>query len=212
MVLAKHFTSDAAMWCRNGIYVRTPMMLKTPGFLGKADPARDSLYPTLNKPATAPAPQPATITSATTPIKAVEAVTQNNHDKSFSNDGTIGNRLIVGPDVKLKGAEINDCDTLIVEGRVEATLDSRIIRIAEQGAFNGTVGVDTAEIHGRFDGELTARGQLFIHATGHVSGKIRYGKILIEEGGQISGDVQAIAANDASMFNTNKPKPLVSMS
>ena len=30
-------------------------------------------------------------------------------------------RLIVGPDVKLKGAEILDCDTLVVEGRVEAT-------------------------------------------------------------------------------------------
>src|SRR5207244_9032807 len=103
---------------------------------------------------------------------------------------------IVGPDVKLKGAEINDCDTLIVEGRVEATLDSRIIRIAEQGSFSGTVSIDTAEIHGRFDGELTARSQLFIHATGHVSGKLRYGKILIEEGGQISGDIQAIAAND----------------
>ena len=40
-------------------------------------------------------------------------------------------RLIVGPDVKLKGAEILDCDTLVVEGRVEATMDSRVIRIAD---------------------------------------------------------------------------------
>ncbi len=106
---------------------------------------------------------------------------------------TGGSRLIVGPDVKLKGAEILDCDTLVVEGRVEATMDSRVIRIAENGSYQGTVGIDVAEIHGRFEGELTARQQLVIHATGRVSGKIRYGKILIEEGGEISGDVQSLA-------------------
>jgi len=100
--------------------------------------------------------------------------------------------LIVGPDVKLKGAEILDCDTLVVEGRVEATMDSRVIRIAENGSFSGKVGIDVAEIHGQFDGELTARSQLIIHATGKVSGKIRYGKIFIEEGGEISGDIQAL--------------------
>lgn len=103
-------------------------------------------------------------------------------------------RLIVGPEVKLKGAEILDCDTLVVEGRVEATMDSRVIRIAENGSFSGTVGIDVAEIHGQFDGELTARSQLIIHATGRVSGKIRYGRIFIEEGGQISGDVKALDA------------------
>src|SRR4051812_27649985 len=32
-------------------------------------------------------------------------------------------KLIVGPDIKLKGAEITDCDTLVVEGRVEASMD-----------------------------------------------------------------------------------------
>lgn len=101
-------------------------------------------------------------------------------------------RLIVGPSVKLKGAEILDCDTLVVEGRVEAMMDSRVLRIAEQGAYSGTVSIDVAEIHGQFDGELTARSQLIIHTTGKVSGKIRYGKIFIEEGGQISGDIQAL--------------------
>ena len=103
-------------------------------------------------------------------------------------------RLIVGPDVKLKGAEILDCDTLVVEGRVEATMDSRVIRIAEQGAFTGKVSIDIAEIHGRFEGELTARSQLIIHATGRVSGKIRYGKLVVDEGGELCGDVNTLAA------------------
>ncbi|MCB1914779.1 MAG: polymer-forming cytoskeletal protein [Rhodocyclaceae bacterium] len=118
-----------------------------------------------------------------------------------------GSQLIVGPDVKLKGAEILDCDTLVVEGRVEATMDSRVIKIAEKGSFSGKVCIDVAEVHGDFDGELTARKQLVIHATGKVSGVIRYGKILIEEGGIVSGDVQSMNAEEAA--KTARVQPLV---
>ena len=101
-------------------------------------------------------------------------------------------RLIVGPDIKLKGAEITDCNTLVVEGRVEASMESRVLQIAEIGEFIGKAVVDSAEIRGRFDGELTVRKQLLICATGHVSGKIRYGRLAIEEGGELAGDIGAI--------------------
>jgi len=101
-------------------------------------------------------------------------------------------KLIVGPDIKLKGAEITDCDTLIVEGRVEASMDSRVIQISERGVFAGKAGVDIAEIRGCLEGELTVRKQLLICATGKVAGKIRYGKLTIEEGGEISGDIAAL--------------------
>lgn len=112
-----------------------------------------------------------------------------------TNEENAGSRLVVGPNVKLRGAEIDDCDILVVEGRVEATMDSRVLRVAQNGAFSGKVGIDIAEIRGHFDGELTARSQLIIHATGRVSGTIRYGKILVEEGGELSGDVRSLAAS-----------------
>ena len=113
-------------------------------------------------------------------------------------DPPVGARLIVGPDVKLKGAEILDCDTLVVEGRVEATMDSRVIRIAENGSFSGKVSIDIAEIHGTFEGELTARSQLIIHSTGRVSGTIRYGKLVADEGGELCGDINVISASPVS--------------
>ncbi len=102
----------------------------------------------------------------------------------------VGSKLTVGPNIKLKGVEITDCDTLVVEGTVEATMDSRVIQISELGAFKGSADIDIAEIHGQFDGNLTVRQKLVIYATGKVIGKIRYGKLVIEEGGQISGDIQ----------------------
>ena len=104
-----------------------------------------------------------------------------------------GSKLIVGPNIKLKGVEIHDCDTLVVEGRVEATMVSRAIQIAESGAFNGKVDVEVAEIRGQFQGEMTARKRLVIHSTGRVTGKIRYGKMLVQEGGEMSGDIGTIS-------------------
>ena len=100
-----------------------------------------------------------------------------------------GSKLTVGPNIKLKGVEITDCDTLVVEGLVEATMDSRVMQIAERGAFKGSAEIDIVEIHGEFDGTLTVRQKLVIYATGKVTGKIRYGKLVIEEGGQLAGEI-----------------------
>lgn len=100
-----------------------------------------------------------------------------------------GATLTVGPNIKLKGVEITDCDTLVVEGTVEAIMNSRVIQIAEQGAFKGSAEIDIAEVRGTFDGNLTVRQKLVIFSTGKVTGKIRYGKIVIEEGGQLSGEI-----------------------
>jgi len=118
-----------------------------------------------------------------------------------------GSKLIVGPNIKLKGVEIDDCDTLVVEGRVEATMVSRAIQIAETGAFSGKVDVEVAEVRGDFRGEMTARRKLVIHASGRVSGKIRYGKMLVQEGGVMSGDIGAI--DEAAAAPGERPAALV---
>ena len=43
-------------------------------------------------------------------------------------------------------------------------------------------------------GELTARTRLVVHGTGKVSGTIRYGRLIVAEGGTISGDMKQIDA------------------
>ena len=106
-------------------------------------------------------------------------------------------RLIVGPNIKLKGVEITDCDTLVVEGSVEATMDSRLMQIAACGSFKGTAEIDIAEIRGAFEGNLVVRDKLTIFSTGKVSGQIRYGKIVMGEGAQLSGEIQSGATGAA---------------
>ena len=143
---------------------------------------------TAQRPGIAPAPLPSSSSSSSS-AAAPEPAPAVRSDES-------GSKLIVGPNIKLKGVEIEDCDTLVVEGRIEATMVSRAIQIAEHGAFNGKVDVDVAEIRGDFKGEMTARKKLVIHASGRVSGKIRYGKILVQEGGEMSGDIAALSGQE----------------
>ena len=65
-----------------------------------------------------PAPAPAA-NSGAAPASHVEAKVDERKEA----------KLVVGPDIKMKGVEISDCDTLVVEGRIEATLDSRVLEI-----------------------------------------------------------------------------------
>lgn len=117
-------------------------------------------------------------------------------------------KLTVGPNIKLKGVEITDCDTLVVEGSVEATMDSRVIQISERGAFKGSAEIDVAEIRGLFDGNLTARQKLVIYSTGKVTGRVRYGKVVIEEGGQLSGEVEAGTSSTRPSTQPAAARPL----
>ena len=111
---------------------------------------------------------------------------------------TPGSKLFVGINIKLKGVEISDCDVLIVEGHVEATVHSKGMQIAKPGTFSGTAAIDVAEIFGEFSGDLTARTRLVVHGTGRVSGTIRYGKLIVAEGGELTGDVKQLDASAAA--------------
>ena len=150
-------------------------MLQKDGFFRKRDEGMFAKTQTTSAPAPA-----ANAAPAPSEINRYEAKTDERKEA----------KLVVGPEIKIKGVEISDCDTLVVEGRIEATLDSRVLEITQHGVFQGTIAVDNAEIHGRFEGELTVRKQLVIHATGKVSGKIRYAKIKVEEGAELSGTIE----------------------
>lgn len=165
------------------------MSLQSP-FFGKREPdsaaaRRAQTMAQLNAHgSSAPSQQP--VASVTPPAVVSETPVASGTGQTAAQGGS---KLTVGPNIKLKGVEITDCDTLFVEGTVEATMDSRLMQIAESGAFKGTACIDIAEIHGNFDGDLTVRDKLMIYATGKITGKIRYGKLVIEEGGQLSGEV-----------------------
>jgi cytoskeletal protein CcmA (bactofilin family) len=105
-------------------------------------------------------------------------------------------KLIVGRGISLDG-KISSCDRLIIDGKVEAELeDCHTVEVTENGTFKGAAEIAGADISGHYDGSLTVRENLLIRGTGRVSGTVRYGRLHIEDGGEINGDVKSI--NDKS--------------
>jgi cytoskeletal protein CcmA (bactofilin family) len=100
-------------------------------------------------------------------------------------------KLIVGREIILSGS-ITACDHLIVEGTVEATVkDCHRLEVFQSGLFKGAVEIGEAEIAGRVEGEITIKGRLTVHSTGHVQGTIQYGELSVEAGGTLEGQIRA---------------------
>jgi cytoskeletal protein CcmA (bactofilin family) len=125
----------------------------------------------------------------TTPTPIVGARDNRNEAKNDTK------RLTVGRGISLNG-KISFCDRLVIDGKVEAELeDCHTVEVTENGTFKGAAEITGAEISGHYDGSLTVRENLLIRGTGRVSGTVRYGKLHIEDGGEINGDVKSIASD-----------------
>jgi cytoskeletal protein CcmA (bactofilin family) len=104
-------------------------------------------------------------------------------------DGTV-RKLVVGNEIVLSG-KISSCDCLVVQGSVAADIaNCRQLDIARTGTFTGTATVDNADIDGCFDGQLTVTGRLLVRTSGLVKGAVRYGELVIERGGRLSGEIK----------------------
>ncbi|WP_299438972.1 polymer-forming cytoskeletal protein [uncultured Rhodospira sp.] len=97
--------------------------------------------------------------------------------------------LIVGSGIQLNG-QISACDRLVVEGTVEADLnDAEAIEVTASGLFKGTASIEEADISGRFEGNLIVKRRLIVRDGGRIEGSVRYAAIIIEEGGQVRGQM-----------------------
>lgn len=134
------------------------------------------------------------------------------HPSSASDNA--GSKLSIGPNINLKGVEISNCDVLVIEGNVDATITSKVMEIAKPGRFTGNAVIDVAEIHGEFSGELTAHQKLVVHGSGRVTGTVRYGKLVVAEGGIVNGEMKQLDSQETGTTQTtaqppSMPRPLL---
>ena len=116
-------------------------------------------------------------------------------------------KLTVGREIILTG-EISTCDSLLVDGMVEARLsDCRAITISSSGTFKGSAEIESADIAGNFDGDLIVHGRLKIRATGFISGTVRYTELEVEPGGRVTGSMEPLdsepAGSEASDYSAD---------
>ena len=111
--------------------------------------------------------------------------------------------LVVGRGISVQGT-VQEAERLVVEGTVEATMIAATeLAIAHGGVFKGEVEVEDAEIAGTIDGTLTVRGNLVVRASGRVLGKARCRRLQVEDGGQITGQIEMIIET-----KQEAPKPI----
>lgn len=95
--------------------------------------------------------------------------------------------VIVGRGISIQGA-VTDAERLVVEGTVQSELIKAVeIAIADGGLFKGTAHVERALVSGAFDGDLSASGELLVSRTGRLTGRARYGRLVVEDGAEIFG-------------------------
>ena len=78
---------------------------------------------------------------------------------------------------------------LVVKGSVKGTLSGESVVISEEGHVTAQTNAQTMTIGGRFEGQLDISGQLVILATGHCSGEISCGDLVVEAGGRLDARV-----------------------
>jgi cytoskeletal protein CcmA (bactofilin family) len=105
-----------------------------------------------------------------------------------------GKKLNIGKHIKVSG-EISGCETLHVEGRVDAAMNEiAVLEITASGVVSGSATVGRAVIAGTFDGTLTVEGDLEIAAGGSVRGTISYKSVSVAAGGKLSGTIALLDA------------------
>ena len=101
--------------------------------------------------------------------------------------------LTVGRGIVMEGV-IKECERLIIEGIVETTLISTTeLVISPGGLYKGEADTEDADIAGTIDGVVTVRGSLIVRGTGKLLGTVRCRRLQVEDGGQISGQLEMIS-------------------
>jgi cytoskeletal protein CcmA (bactofilin family) len=101
-------------------------------------------------------------------------------------------RVFVDRGLTLRG-EFSGCDHLAIAGHVESDVVLRILDVLEHGSFKGGASAGSAYIAGRYEGTLTVEETLVVGPAAHISGSVQCGKLRLEEGGKIEGDLRILA-------------------
>jgi cytoskeletal protein CcmA (bactofilin family) len=99
--------------------------------------------------------------------------------------------LIIGEGAVLKG-EVKSGKRVEIWGYVEGGVQASEVVVQEGGKLFGEVRSDRAEIRGTLQGDVRVQQLIAIKKTGVASGRIKYGRLSMEEGGELTAHVRNI--------------------
>lgn len=99
--------------------------------------------------------------------------------------------LVINQDTFFKGS-IGNCSQIDIYGFVEGELQAGTLVIHPGGTFLGKAKLDAAEVRGRMQGDAVVKNLFKIASTGDVTGNVQYGRLALENGGNLSAEVRNI--------------------
>ena len=96
--------------------------------------------------------------------------------------------LQIGNGVTITGT-IKADNEVTIEGTLDGDVDCHCLIVSKSGNIKGKVKTETMTIDGKAEGEITINDLLQIKSTGSVNGKVIYGKIEVEDGGKLVGEI-----------------------
>ena len=123
---------------------------------------------------------------------------------------TSENSIVIGAGVELKGDMVVP-GSATVNGKFEGKLKAKNLIVGPTGRLSGQISVETAEVRGTIEENLTVESKLILRASGNISGSISYSKIMVEEGGVISGTIDKIASQSAKVVPENTEPNVVQL-
>ncbi len=93
--------------------------------------------------------------------------------------------LVIEGDVVSKGA-------VEVNGRVQGSLSAQSVTISKTGEVYGSLKAQNANVNGSVQGDVRIRELIRIGDTGSVSGDVEYGRIAMDQGGELSATLRNV--------------------
>lgn len=120
------------------------------------------------------------------------AILSNPSASKWGNPVDDSNRvLFINADTVLRG-EISNGGRIEICGYVDGTVIGEHLVVQPGGRCHGTIKVQSAEIQGTLQGDIAVRQLMNVRSTGSVSGKVQYGRLSMDLGGDLSAEMRNI--------------------
>jgi cytoskeletal protein CcmA (bactofilin family) len=109
-------------------------------------------------------------------------------------------QAVIGADMFIKG-DIRNGKHIDVLGLVEGSISAERVVVHNGGRVTGTLIADNALVDGIVQGHVLVRQLIEIGSTGAVHGDVRYGKIAMQIGAELTADVRNVPPSIAGDLN-----------
>ncbi len=94
---------------------------------------------------------------------------------------------ILGPELKIDG-DVSVSGSLLIYGTVNGSIRSQAsVRSARGSVVKGDIIAEEAQIHGLVKGDLIITGKILLGNESQVTGNLKSGTLVIEEGAKFAG-------------------------